>query len=151
MKIYTIGFTQKTAEMFFGLLKENGIESLVDIRLNNKSQLAGFAKGKDLKYFLKEMCCIRYYYAPEFAPTAELLNDWKKARISWEEYERIYEQLMVKRKAEVLFADRYLETAKERICFLCSESTPEHCHRRLLANYLKDHVPELESAEIMHL
>lgn len=151
MELYTIGFTQKTAETFFGLLKENGIESLIDIRLNNKSQLAGFAKGKDLRFFLKELCDIQYYYAPEFAPTTELLNDWKKERISWEEYEKIYEKLMVKRKAEILFTDRYLGTAKEKMCFLCSESTPENCHRRLLANYLKTHVSELFNAEVKHL
>ena len=151
MKLYTIGFTQKSAEAFFGLLNQHKIESLIDVRLNNKSQLAGFAKGRDLKFFLKELCNIKYYYAPEFAPTSELLNDWKKGKISWEEYERVYDQLMRKRKAQELFVERYLETADEKICFLCSESTPEQCHRRLLAEYLKSNIPALDNVEIIHL
>lgn len=154
MIIYTIGFTQKTAEVFFESLKDKGISTLIDIRLNNKSQLAGFAKGKDLKYFLKKLCNIEYIYEPKFAPTKELLDDWKKQRITWNEYETVYNQVLIERKAESLFIDRYLREAPDQtdnICLLCSESTPEHCHRRLLAEYLRDNCEEINNLEIIHI
>ena len=151
MVIYTIGFTQKSAETFFEILRGNKIDALIDIRLNNKSQLAGFAKGRDLQFFLRELCAIQYYYAPEFAPSAELLDDWKKGRITWEEYETVYKRLMADRKAETLFVNKYLKETEERICLLCSESTPEHCHRRLLAEYLVERISDLKEALIIHL
>jgi len=132
MKIFTIGFTQKTAEQFFTLLKENGIKMLVDTRLNNKSQLAGFAKGTDLKYFLKEILGIEYSYRPDFAPTKELLQGYRKNKISWGEYEEIYVDIIKKR--------RKLENSNlkefDKACFLCSEHEPDQCHRRLLAELI---------------
>lgn len=154
MKIYTIGFTQKTAEEFFEGLKDKGITKLIDIRLNNKSQLAGFAKGKDLKYFLGNLCGIEYVYEPEFAPTKELLDAWKKQKIAWDEYETVYNQILIDRKAKALFIDRYMREIPDQtgnICFLCSESTPEHCHRRLLAEYLKENCREIKDLEIIHI
>lgn len=154
MKLYTIGFTQKTAEEFFESLNAKDISLLIDIRLNNKSQLAGFAKGRDLKYFLKKLGNIDYAHEIDFAPTKELLDDWKKKRISWEEYENIYNQLLIDRSAENIFKEHYLDSQNvlsHNICFLCSENTPDYCHRRLLANYLKKTCLELNNSEIIHL
>ena len=103
MKIYTIGFTKKTAQEFFETLHNNNINELIDIRLNNKSQLAGFAKGRDLQYFLNELSGIRYYHEETFAPTKELLGDWKNGKITWSTYEEIYNKLMERRHAVDIF------------------------------------------------
>ena len=97
VKIYTIGFTQKSAEKFFGLLKENNIKTLLDVRLNNASQLAGFAKGRDLGYFLKEILGATYIHDLEFAPTKDILNNYKKKIITWDDYEKQYNMLLDKR------------------------------------------------------
>lgn len=98
MDIYTMGFTQKTAEQFFEKIKKNEIEILVDVRLNNQSQLAGFTKGKDLSYFLKELCHCKYDHNISYAPTKEILQAYKKETISWSEYEEKYVELLIKRK-----------------------------------------------------
>lgn len=153
MKLYTIGFTQKTAEEFFEGLKRNNISTLVDVRLNNKSQLAGFAKGRDLKYFLSKLCNISYSYEEQFAPTKELLDDWKKNKILWEEYEFLYKRILMSRQVERIFTKKflYVNNKPDNICFLCSEQSPKNCHRRLLAEYLRDYCPNLECSEIIHL
>jgi len=133
VEIYTIGFTQTTAAGFFGKLKQAGIRRLVDVRLNNVSQLAGFAKRDDLKFFLAEICGAEYVHEPLLAPSQEILDAYKKAKGSWDEYERRFFQLM---------ADRHVETAISPGLFgvptvlLCSEPTAEHCHRRLVLEYL---------------
>ncbi len=134
MTVYTIGFTQKSAEQFFELLKSNKIELLIDIRLNNKSQLAGFTKGSDLAYFLKEICGTKYIHCEEFAPSKELLSGYQKGIVSWDAYENEFAAIMEKRGAYKKFLDRF--GAFERVCLLCSEPTPEHCHRRLVAEKL---------------
>lgn len=134
MDIYTMGFTQKTAEQFFEKIKKNEIEILVDVRLNNQSQLAGFTKGKDLSYFLKELCHCKYDHNISYAPTKEILQAYKKETISWSEYEEKYVELLIKRKVEKDFENKYLKYSK--VLLLCSEPTPECCHRRLLAEYL---------------
>lgn len=136
MDIYTMGFTQKTAEQFFEKIKKNEIEILVDVRLNNQSQLAGFTKGKDLSYFLKELCHCKYDHNISYAPTKEILQAYKKETISWSEYEEKYVELLIKRKVEKDFENKYLKYSK--VLLLCSELTPECCHRRLLAEYLKN-------------
>lgn len=136
MDIYTMGFTQKTAEQFFEKIKKNEIEILVDVRLNNQSQLAGFTKGKDLSYFLKELCHCKYDHNISYAPTKEILQAYKKEAISWSEYEEKYVELLIKRKVEKDFENKYLKYSK--VLLLCSEPTPECCHRRLLAEYLKN-------------
>ena len=100
MRIYTIGFTQKKAETFFGYLKKSKVKTLIDVRLNNVSQLAGFAKKDDLKFFLKELCGSEYVHMPELAPTKEILNPYKKGDISWEMYEDRFLNLMAKRNIE---------------------------------------------------
>ena len=154
MKFYTIGFTQKTAEEFFEGLNGKNISTLIDIRLNNKSQLAGFAKGRDLKYFLDKLCGIRYVYDPDFAPTKELLDNWKKNRITWEEYETIYNKILSERNADEMFMNRYINVdyrTQGNFCFLCSESTPGYCHRRLLVEYLLKQLNFIDKTEIVHL
>ncbi|WET16308.1 DUF488 domain-containing protein [Yersinia intermedia] len=135
MKIYSIGFTEKTAEKFFTLIKSQpDIKNLVDVRLNNVSQLAGFAKKNDLKYFLKELCNVNYVHVPELAPTKEMLNPYKKGDISWEVYEDNFLNLMAKRNIE-----RIDKSLIEYGCLLCSEHKPHHCHRRLVIEYLNNH------------
>lgn len=146
MTIYTLGFTQKTAEQFFGLLKKERIQLLVDIRLNNKSQLAGFTKGEDLRYFLEEICGCAYIHCEEYAPTKQILDDYKKKRIDWEGYVSQYLPLMARRGAAGKFPERFANY--ERICLLCSEPTPERCHRRLLAELIQEQHPEIQ---IRHL
>ncbi|WP_370554594.1 DUF488 family protein [Edwardsiella tarda] len=135
MKVYSIGFTEKTAEKFFTLIQSQpSIKNLVDVRLNNVSQLSGFAKKNDLKYFLKELCNVNYVYAPELAPTKEMLNSYKKGDISWEDYEHNFLNLMAKRNIE-----RIDKSLIENSCLLCSEHKPHHCHRRLVIEYLNEH------------
>lgn len=132
MTLYTIGFTKKSAEEFFDILTKNSVRRIIDTRLNNKSQLAGFTKEEDLKYFLKKISNIDYVYMPQWAPTEEILNGYRKKLIKWQEYEKKY--------MDVLKARNILEkldlTILEDSCLLCSEEKPEYCHRRLLAEYL---------------
>jgi uncharacterized protein (DUF488 family) len=135
MQIFTIGFTKRTAADFFGVLRQTGIQRLLDVRLNNSSQLAGFTKAGDLPFFLKEICGAAYLHEPLLAPTQEMLDAFKKAKGSWEEYERRFLQLMAERKIEEKI-DRNLFAAPTAL--LCSETTAEHCHRRLVLEYLQE-------------
>jgi uncharacterized protein (DUF488 family) len=135
VEIYTIGFTQTTAERFFGRLKAAQIERLLDVRLNNSSQLAGFAKAQDLPYFLRELVGATYEHEPRLAPTQELLDDFKKRRGSWADYEPRFMALMAQRRIEVVLSSADFET---RTALLCSEATAEHCHRRLVCEYLDE-------------
>ena len=146
MKIYTIGFTQKSAEQFFELIKSNEIDLLVDVRLNNVSQLAGFAKNKDLQYFLKEICGTKYIHCDEYAPTKDLLERYRKGITTWDEYTVEYREIMNKRGGYKRFANRFSDN--KRVCLLCSEATPEKCHRRLLAELIAE-TGQIE--EIIHL
>lgn len=136
MTLFTIGFTQKSAKTFFELIRENQIELLIDVRLNNKSQLAGFSKGTDLDYLLKEICNCNYVHCQDYAPTKEILDDYKKKKITWEQYVERFIPLMEKRDFPQTFMKRF--AGYERVCLLCSEPTPEQCHRRLLAEMIKD-------------
>lgn len=136
MTIYTMGFAQKDAQTFFNLISKNNIEILIDVRLNNRSQLAGFTKGKDLAYFLKEICHCEYSHMLGFAPTKQILDGYKKGTIDWKEYTVQYDALIKERKAEKLFEKSFGKY--ERVLFLCSEPTPEMCHRRLLAEYMQE-------------
>ena len=139
IRIFSIGFTKKNAETFFMLLKSNKIKTLVDVRLNNVSQLAGFAKRDDLKYFLKEICEIEYIHQPQFAPTKEMLDAYKKKEISWIEYEKRYNLLLKERFVENSININDLNDS----CFLCSEHTADQCHRRLTIEYLHNHFKEI--------
>lgn len=143
--LYTIGFTKKSAEHFFNLLRDNHVKQLVDVRISNSSQLAGFAKGKDLEFFVKEICHIPYKHIADFAPTKELLDQWHKQEVTWDEYIKVYTDLLKDR--EIL--QKYGVKAFDGSCFLCSEDTPEQCHRRLLAEYLQKH--SKEKVAIVHL
>lgn len=149
MKLYTIGFTKKSAEEFFYILKKNNVKKILDIRLNNSSQLAGFTKGNDLNYFLKEICGIKYEHNVQLAPTKEILSDYKKKIISWKEYEYKFIELLNKRNLENKILSRYVDEI-EGICLLCSESTAENCHRRLVAEYIKDNLHD-HDIKIIHL
>jgi len=135
MKINTIGFTKKNAEMFFSLVKGESVKTLIDVRLNNVSQLAGFAKRDDLRFFLRELCSTDYVHLPELAPTKELLNGYKKGVISWERYEDSFLNLMAQRNIERILQPSLLEDS----CLLCSEHEPHFCHRRLVTEYLNKH------------
>ena len=133
MEIYTIGFTKKTAAQFFGALREADIEQLIDVRLNNVSQLAGFTKRDDLEFFLGELCNASYLHEPMLAPTQPLLDSYKKRHLPWHEYEHKFTQLMADRRIE----DRLdPELFGRRTVLLCSEPTAERCHRRLVVEYL---------------
>ena len=131
MILYTIGFSQKSAKEFFDILISNHIECLIDIRLNNKSQLAGFTNIKHLPYFLN-LHKIQYLYRPEFAPTKELLNGYIKKAISWQDYEVMYNKILTERNILTNINWDVFENA----VLLCSEATADKCHRRLLAEYL---------------
>ena len=143
--LYTIGFTKKSAEQFFNLLRDNDVKQLIDVRISNSSQLAGFAKGKDLEFFVKEICHIPYKHIIDFAPSKELLDQWHKQEVTWEEYVKVYTDLLKDR--DVL--RKYGVKSFDGSCFLCSEDTPEQCHRRLLAEYFKKH--SADPVKIVHL
>lgn len=146
MKIFTIGFTQKTACEFFGKIKENNIDLLLDIRLNNVSQLAGFAKGKDLEYFLKEICHCEYAHDEVFAPTKILLENYRSKKVSWSEYEKVFDEILKTRPVMERFNKLYGNY--NNICLLCSEPTARQCHRRLVAEYLRANI---DGVEIIHI
>lgn len=145
MEIYTIGFTQTTAESFFGRLKDAGVARLLDVRLNNSSQLAGFAKAKDLPYFLRELIGASYEHEPLLAPTQELLDAFKKQRGPWTDYEHSFMALMSSRAIESVLDPADFQTST---ALLCSEATAEHCHRRLVCEYLAGHWPELTAIHL---
>jgi len=133
VEIYTIGFTQKGAGTFFESLKGAGIKRLIDVRLNNTSQLAGFAKREDLQYFLKELCGAEYLHKPILSPTKDILDAYKKEEISWDEYKKRFVSLLTQRKVEEIIDKQLFDVPT---VLLCSELEPEHCHRRLVAEYL---------------
>lgn len=145
MKVFTIGFTQKRAERFFKLLKGAGVRRIVDVRLNNSGQLAGFSKQDDLKFFLRELCDIDYVHLPELAPTKEILDAYKKHKGSWQVYEEEFLALMEKRRIDESIAKDVIDQG----CLLCSEHKPHHCHRRLVAQYLAEKWGELDSEDLI--
>ena len=146
MDIYTIGFTQTTAADFFGRLKRAHVERLLDVRLNNRSQLAGFAKRDDLAFFLDELLGAKYEHAPLLAPTQEILDAFKKQKdMSWDEYERRFLELLTDRQIESKLDPRSFE---RRTVLLCSEAQPDQCHRRLVLDYLGDHWPHVRAVHL---
>lgn len=144
MRLFTIGFTKKSARRFFELLRSSGARRIVDVRLNNVSQLAGFAKKDDLAYFAKEVCGMDYLHLPALAPTKEMLDRYKKDGGDWQDYERQFLDLMRERRIE----EKISKEAVADGCLLCSEDKPHHCHRRLVAEYLKEH---WGNVDIVHL
>ena len=143
--LFTIGFTKKSAKDFFNLLRKNHVNQLVDVRISNSSQLAGFAKGKDLEFFVGEICHIPYKQITDFAPSKELLDKWHKQEVTWEEYQTFYIDMLKKRD----IIHKYGVKGFDGACFLCSEDTPEQCHRRLLVEYMKNN--SVEQVMIKHL
>jgi uncharacterized protein (DUF488 family) len=135
MEVFTIGFTKKSAEEFFGLLRRHGIRRLVDVRLNNVSQLAGFAKRDDLRFFLREICAAEYVHEPLLAPTQEMLDEYKKRGGAWKAYETAFLELMASRRIEDRIPKPLLSAPS---VLLCSEPTAENCHRRLIVEYLNE-------------
>ena len=144
MKLFTIGFTKKSAEEFFGLLRDSGAKRVVDVRLNNTSQLAGFAKRRDLEYLLSEICGMEYVHLPELAPTKQIRDHYNKGGRDWQAYEVQFFDLMQERR----IADRIDRNILSDGCLLCSEHRPDRCHRRLVAEYLND---RWGGIEITHL
>jgi uncharacterized protein (DUF488 family) len=144
MMLHTIGFTRKSAERFFGLLESAGVRRLVDVRLNVTSQLAGFTKQNDLRFFLKAISGIDYLHLEDAAPSKSLLDGYKKGGLSWEDYEEGYEALLKERNASGWLPS----ILRSGDCFLCSEHEPTRCHRRLLAEFCAE---IMENVGICHL
>ncbi len=146
MEIFTIGFTQTPAAEFFGKLKRAGVRRLLDVRLNNTSQLAAYAKRDDLQFFLREMCGADYEHDPLLAPTQTMLDAYKKRKGSWQDYEEEFMKLMADRRIEQhLDRERFKSTPT---ALLCSERTAEHCHRRLVLEYLQPRWPDMVPAHL---
>ncbi len=145
MEVYSIGFTQSTAANFFGRLRKAGIKRLLDVRLNNSSQLASFAKRDDLSFFLKELCGAEYLHEPLLAPNQQMLDDYKKAHGSWQDYEKRFFALMTERRIENRINPKIFDIPT---VLLCSEHTAEHCHRRLVLDYLQE---KWGGLDVLHL
>jgi len=144
MKVFTIGFTKTSAESFFNRLQKAGVKRVIDVRLNNVSQLAGFAKKDDLRYFLKAIGGIAYTHEPMLAPTQEMLDAYKKDGGDWADYERRFLALIAERRIE----DIVQRTAVDGACLLCSEDKPAQCHRRLVVEYLQRKWGDIEVAHL---
>lgn len=134
MNIYTMGYTKKSAETFFSIIDENDIDVLIDVRLNNTSQLAGFTKKNDLKYFLKKICNCDYFHELNFAPTKEVLKKYQNKEISWEKYKEEFNTLLQQRNISRIFFEKY--SKYNNILLLCTEEHSKNCHRRLIAEYI---------------
>jgi uncharacterized protein (DUF488 family) len=145
-RIYTIGFTQKTAQEFFELLKNNHVEHVIDIRLNNTSQLAAFAKYPDIKYFLKAICNIEYVHDLDLAPTENIMKEYKNKKIDWQQYEKEFDTLLKQRNIDSYIKEKY--SSMNHVCLLCSEATADRCHRQLIAKKFAD---LFEDVTIKHL
>ncbi len=144
MKVFTIGFTKTTAEAFFTRLQRAGVKKVLDVRLNNVSQLAGFAKRDDLRYFLKAIGGIEYAHEPKLAPTQEMLDGYKKDGGDWADYERRFLSLMAERRIEETVPRSMVDGS----CLLCSEDKAKQCHRRLVVEYLQRKWGDIE---VVHL
>lgn len=144
MTLFTIGFSKKNAEKFFETLLQNGVKRLIDVRLSNKSQLAGFTKSADLQYFLKKIVDIEYMHKAQFAPTKDLLKKYRQKKIEWKDYERQFKEILDDRN--VLKNLNY--SIFDNAVLLCSESSAEYCHRRLVAEYL---TKNNKNIKIVHL
>lgn len=139
IQLFTIGFAGKSAEQFFTILGDAGVQRVVDVRLYNSSQLAGYTKRGDLPYFLKSILGAGYVHLPIFAPTKQLLNGYKKGEYSWSAYEQEYQAILDQREPHAQVNPALLD----RSCLLCAEPTADQCHRRLAAEYLQHHWPNM--------
>lgn len=143
--LYTIGFTKKSAEEFFTKLRDAGVKRVLDIRLYNASQLAGYTKKDDLAYFLRAIGGMEYVHNTDFSPTKELFDGLKKQKGEWSVYEKGFIKLITKRKIEDIYPKKFFDGA----CLLCSEDKPTHCHRRLVAEYLAKKWGDVEIRHIV--
>ena len=144
IKIFTIGHAGKNAREFFTILKQAGIRKVIDVRLYNTSQLAGFTKRQDIEYFLQAIVGAEYIHLPIIAPTKQLLNDYKKGLINWQQYEKQFKSIIARRQIEKHLIPQDMDMS----CFLCSEAKSDNCHRRLVAEYLAEH---WQNVSIHHL
>lgn len=149
INIYTIGFTKKSAADFFELLKRNQIKLVLDIRLNNSNQLAGFSKGRDLEYFLREITDISYIHDIRFAPTKYILDNYKKKNIDWNEYTAKFNQLLLERNIASILEKEYIKKL-DGICLLCSEADYKFCHRSIVADFIMRNIKN-EDINIINL
>jgi uncharacterized protein (DUF488 family) len=145
VEIYTIGFTQTTAEHFFTRLAQAQVVRLLDVRLNNSSQLAGFAKAKDLPYFLRELVGATYEHEPMLAPSQAMLDEYKKRKGDWSGYEAQFTDLLRSRRVEAALSAADFERST---ALLCSEPTADRCHRRLVCEYLAQHWPSVRAVHL---
>ncbi len=145
IELYTIGFTNKTARRFFELLEGSAVKQIIDTRINNTSQLAGFAKGADLAFFAGRVGGIGYQHEVDLAPTKELLERYRSKQLAWPEYELAYLNLLDMRNIRARFQPERFHQS----CLLCSEHSPEQCHRRLLAEYLQQTNPAIRITHLM--
>lgn len=135
--LFTIGFSKRSAESFFEALRVANIKTLIDVRLKNSSQLAGFTQGRDLPYFLRKLCSCEYRYCPSLAPTDDILTAYKQKKITWEQYENLFKVLLIERDVKKNISSDELDQA----CLLCSEASANKCHRRIVAEYLQNAFP----------
>ena len=145
MNVFTIGFTEKTAKRFFELIRSSGVKRVVDVRLNNTGQLAGFSKQADLAYFLRELCQVEYIHVPELAPTKDILDVYKKHGGTWSVYEAEFLNLMERRRIDQSVAKDIVDQG----CLLCSENKPHHCHRRLVVEYLQNKWGDINTTHLL--
>lgn len=145
IRLFTIGFTKKNARQFFSLLQAGGVRKVLDTRLNNVSQLAGFTKRDDLSFFLEQVAGIGYEHAEQLAPTGLMLKRYKQGEIGWDDYASEYQLLIQKRQVD----SQFTADALNGVCLLCSEATPHHCHRRLAAEFFQKQLGC--GVEIIHL
>ena len=145
MAIYTAGFAEWTAEQFFGELKQRQVDQLIDVRLNNVSQLAGFAKEPDLRFFLPKLAGMEYQVWEEFAPTKELLASYRDKEIKWEEFAQKYQDLINVRGT----LEKSSQTDFENAVLLCSENEPLKCHRSLLSGLIFEKFPHLQVIDLV--
>ncbi len=144
IKVFTIGYAGKNARQFFSILNQTGIRKVIDVRLYNTSQLAGFTKKQDIEYFLQAIVGAEYIHMPIMAPTKQLLGDYKKGLISWQQYETQFKSIIAQRRIDKHIMPQDIDMS----CFLCSEAKADNCHRRLVAEYLVGLWPNIS---IIHL
>lgn len=145
VRLFTVGFAATSAERFFAMLREAGVKRVVDVRLNNTSQLSGFTKRDDLRFFLEEVAGIEYMHVPELAPTQDILDAYKKHKGDWSVYEQEFNALMAKRAIEKTISRDTADLG----CLLCSEKKPHHCHRRLVAEYLQQQWGDVQADHLV--
>lgn len=143
--VYTIGYERRPLSQLIGALRAAGVDAVIDIRLRNTSQLAGYTKRDDLAFLLQEGFGIAYEHHPELAPTDDILDAYRRDE-DWEVYQARFRPLLADRQAEQTGHD--ILARYRTVCLLCSEPTADRCHRRLVADYWAEQIPSLR---VVHL